>query len=47
MKKFVFLTEINKCTLANVFCCTILLITLTCFGHSCDHLQRVVQQEYK
>ena len=26
---------------------TLLLIAPTCFGHSCDHPQNVVQQEYK
>ena len=30
-----------------MFSYTVLFITPTCFGHSCDHLQGVVQKEYK
>jgi hypothetical protein len=37
-----FVTETNKCTLAKIFNYTVLFITPTCFGHSCDHLQGVV-----
>ena len=42
-----FLAETNRCTLAKMFNCTLLFITPTCFGHSCDHLQVVAQQGYR
>jgi hypothetical protein len=41
-----FFAETNNCTIMT-FSCTVLFITSTCFGHSCDHLQGVVQSEYK
>jgi hypothetical protein len=42
-RALIFLTETNKCALAKMFNCTVLCITPTCFGHSCDHLQVVIQ----
>jgi hypothetical protein len=36
-----FLVQTNKSTIAKMFTCTVLFITPTCFGHSCNHLQGV------
>jgi hypothetical protein len=38
-----FHTETSKFTLAKMLSYTVLFIALTSFGHSCDHLQGVVQ----
>ena len=43
IKANLFFVQTNKCTLAKIFSCIFLLITPTCFDHSCDHLQGVVQ----
>jgi hypothetical protein len=37
--------QTNKCTIAKLFSYTVLFITPTCFGHSCDHIRGVPQQK--
>ena len=37
--------QTNKCTIAKLFSYTVLFITPTCFGHSCDHIQGVPQHK--